>query len=258
MKIALIDIGNTTTVTGVSSRGKISHVGRISTKKGLRLFSDKGELLHGFDGIKHSILCSVVPDMTPVWEKKLKKITGKKPFIVSNSLDLGIEISYPSPASMGGDRLANAAGATYHYGFPVVVADFGTALTFDVIDSDNKYIGGAIAPGLSFMTEYLASETALLPRIKISGRCDSIGKSTAGAMRLGARVGYSGMVEGLTEHFRKELNAPKMQLILTGGNAGLIGKYLKIDFILDPKLTLKGLRRIYELNTKQEIVPVQA
>jgi type III pantothenate kinase len=190
----------------------------------------------------------VVPELTSFWQKRLEEATGLPPLVVTNQIQLGMGISYPDPSSIGGDRLANAVGALTEYGSPVIVADFGTALTFDVIDPQNNYVGGAIAPGLNFMTDYLADRTALLPRITIRGKCPPIGTTTEGAMRLGAIMGYSGMVERVVRHLRSQPQASGASLCLTGGSAELIGEHLEVDFVLDPELTLKGLQRIYELN----------
>ncbi len=246
---ALIDIGNTTTVVGLARGSRIVKVCRIPTRAVARNRDlQSNENLQPLQSANAAVMCSVVPELCKIWESWLTRVTGSRPIIVNHKSNLGMGISYPHPSSIGGDRLANAAGASFLYGYPAIIADFGTALTFDVIDSENSYIGGAIAPGLSFMTDYLADRTALLPRINIKGNCPAVGRSTSGAMRLGARVGYSGMVKELVRHLRKQLGSKHVPLVLTGGSAGLIGQYLQMKFQLDSNLTLKGLRRIYELN----------
>jgi len=160
-----------------------------------------------------------------------------------------VRIRYPEPATIGPDRLANACAALHQYGAPAIVADFGTALTFDVISGDGAYVGGAIAPGLPLMTDYLHEKTALLPRIRVRGPYGPIGKSTVGAMRIGAKVGYRGIVREIVTYLRQGLASPDVKLCATGGFARWTLAGLDMPFVFDPDLTLHGLLRIYRLNS---------
>ena len=134
----------------------------------------------------------------------------------------GVGIDYPKPDSIGPDRLANAVAARKRFGAPVVVVDFGTAVTFDVVNSKGDYDGGVIAPGLAAMTDYLHEKTALLPRIKIREIKTVIGKSTEQAMLIGAVHGYRGLVRELIAELKRELKAGKT-------SSGRDGRLREID-----------------------------
>jgi len=133
-----------------------------------------------------------------------------------------VGIDYPKPDTIGPDRLANAVAARHHFGAPVVVVDFGTAVTFDVVNRAGNYAGGIIAPGLAAMTDYLHEKTALLPRIKIREIKSAVGKSTEQAMLVGAVHGYRGLVRGLIGQLKRELRARRLPVVATGGYAKLI------------------------------------
>jgi type III pantothenate kinase len=210
------------------------------TERALRVFTRAGRV----DG---AVLCSVVPAATGAWRRAVKRVYAIEPLKVSHKLDLGIGISYPEPARIGADRLANACAATALYGVPVIAMDFGTALTFDVVSARREYVGGVIAPGLSLMTDYLAEKTALLPRTspRLSRRV--IGKSTAEAMSIGASIGYRGLVREILGRLVSEVGR-NVKLCATGGCAKVVLKGLGGRIRLDPDLTLRGLGITWELN----------
>jgi type III pantothenate kinase len=157
-----------------------------------------------------------------------------------------VGIEYPKPETIGPDRLANAVAAIEHFGAPCVVLDFGTAVTFDVIDAKENYVGGIIAPGLAAMTGYLHEKTALLPKIEIREVSAVIGKNTEEAMRIGAVHGYRGLVRELVLEIKRELKARHLPVIATGGYAELIAKKLPEITEVEPWLTLEGLRLFWE------------
>ena len=157
----------------------------------------------------------------------------------------GVGIDYPKPNSIGPDRLANAVAAKFHFGAPVVVVDFGTAVTFDVVNAKSNYVGGIIAPGLAVMTNYLHEKTALLPKIEIREIKTVIGKSTEQAMLVGAVHGYRGLVRNLIAELKLELRAKKMPVVATGGYAKLIAAKLPEISAVEPNLTLEGLRLVW-------------
>jgi type III pantothenate kinase len=167
---------------------------------------------------------------------------------VNHRLRLGVTIAYPHPATIGADRLANASAAAAFYGVPVIVADFGTALTFDIVSRRGAYIGGVIAPGLPLMTDYLAERTALLPHIALEGRLQRIGRSTVAAMRIGALVGYRGMVREIVAHIQRGMSERQVTLVATGGYAARALRGIGFPITIDPDLTLKGLIHIRSLN----------
>jgi type III pantothenate kinase len=160
----------------------------------------------------------------------------------------GLGIDYPKPGTIGPDRLANAVAARHHFGAPVVVLDFGTAVTFDVVDRAGNYIGGIIAPGLAAMTDYLHEKTALLPRIKIREIKTAIGKSTEEAMLVGAVHGSRGLIRESLMELRRELKAKRLPVVATGGYAKLIAARLPEISAVDPALTLEGLRLVFVAN----------
>jgi len=137
------------------------------------------------------------------------------------------------------------------YGAPLIVADFGTALTFDVVSPERAYIGGIIAPGLPLMTDYLYEKTALLPRVKAGGQVAGIGRSTREAIRSGAKIGYRGIVREITNELLKTLGR-KTRLVATGGFARWVLADSNIPYLIDPTLTLFGLGRLFELNREKK------
>ena len=157
----------------------------------------------------------------------------------------GVGIDYPKPGSIGPDRLANAVAARRRFGAPVVVVDFGTAVTFDVVNRAGNYAGGIIAPGLAAMTDYLHEKTALLPQIKIAEVKTTIGKSTEQAMLIGAVHGYRGLVRELIAELKRELRVKKLPVVATGGYAKLIAAKLPEISAVAPDLTLEGLRLVW-------------
>lgn len=183
-------------------------------------------------------LCSVVPKKAIILEESLSNKPFKK---LTHNSALGIGINYPTPSQIGADRLANSIAANALYGSPCIVIDFGTAVTFDIIDDEN-YQGGVIAPGLGAMTDYLANKTALLPKITLNEPESAIGKSTEKAMDIGAVYGYRGLVREIITELSKELSSPPT-IICTGGDGELITIGLS-DLIhhYHPSITLEGIR----------------
>lgn len=260
--IIVVDIGNMSTSFALARAGRITAINRLPTHGSSQLMIRRClmELARGYR-IRDAAVCSVVPRQNRLWIRELKRLTGRSPLLVHHRLKMDIAIDYPRPATIGADRLANACAATKRYGTPVIVADFGTALTFDIVSRDRSYIGGVIAPGLPLMTDYLADRTALLPRIRLSDegkqatafwRRSVIGKSTVQAMLIGARLGYTGMVREIFSRLKQSLREPRIRLCATGGYAAwaLAGSGLHVP--IDPDLTLDGIRRIYELNRPED------
>jgi type III pantothenate kinase len=193
------------------------------------------------------IVSSVVPAKNPV----ILKAAGKNVNLLwlDWKLNLGVEIDYPKPPSIGADRLANAAAVTALYGFPAIVVDFGTAVTFDIISARRAYIGGVIAPGLEAMTNFLYRRTALLPKLSLKEPPRAIGKSTIQAMLSGAVFGYRGLVREILAQIRAEqFSRKKVHVVATGGYAGLIARRLPEIDVVHPNLTLEGLRIVANLN----------
>ena len=190
-----------------------------------------------------AVVCSVVPRVADV----LRNWLTRPSHFLSCDSRLGVGIDYPSPRQIGADRLANAAGAVAYYGYPCIVVDFGTAVTFDVIGPERTYLGGAIAPGLASMGDYLARNTALLPAIEPHEPKHAIGTSTVEAMHSGAVYGSRGMVKEILAKLEEEMGR-RPTVVATGGDAALIARGVpRIDHV-DPDITLNGLRMVAGLN----------
>lgn len=245
--ILLLDIGNTHTHVGLADTQRVRRQTDIPTRG---WFSGEAEKqLAKFCGKnlpEGAVLCSVVPKATPLIQRFLKARWQIQATELGPRTVCHIGIDYPKPRSIGPDRLASAIGAKFHHGAPVIVVDFGTAVTFDVVDRRGKYIGGVITPGLSAMTDYLHEKTALLPRIKIRPVSHAVGKSTKEAMLIGAVHGYRGLVRELIKEQKKTLGATRLPVVATGGYASLIADGLPEITAVEPNLTLEGLRLVWE------------
>jgi type III pantothenate kinase len=245
--ILLFDIGNTHTHVGLADDRRVVKQANIPTRE---WFAGKAAaLVKKFTGAKKiegAVFCSVVPRATPFARKTVGAIWKLDVLELSSKTVRGVGIDYPKPNSIGPDRLANAVAARKHFGAPVVVVDFGTAVTFDVVDAKGNYIGGIIAPGLSVMTDYLHEKTALLPKIIIREVKNVVGKSTEHAMLVGAVHGYRGLIRGLLSELKRELRAKNLPVVATGGYAKLIAAKLPEISTVEPALTLEGLRLVWQ------------
>ena len=245
--ILLFDIGNTHTHLGLADDRRVLKQTDISTLTWVG--GGAAALVKNFAGknkIAGAILCSVVPRATPL-VKKFVRVTWKLDALELNPTTIrGVGIDYPKPDSIGPDRLANAVAAKSHFGAPVVVVDFGTAVTFDVVDASGNYVGGIIAPGLAAMTDYLHEKTALLPKIKIREIRSAIGKSTEHAMLVGAVQGYRGLIRELIGELKRELRVKNLPVVATGGYAKLIASKLPEISAVRADLTLEGLRLVFQ------------
>lgn len=247
--VLTIDIGNTSTSIGLYRQGRISRRQRIGTtvRDAPRLW----ELLHGYrdvPGMEAASVCSVVPETDAMWKAVIRTELKLPVLFTHHQLDLGLPIDYPAPETIGADRLADVCGAHHRYGAPVVVADFGTALTFDVVTRARGYVGGLITPGLPLMFQYLAEKTALLPLVEPRPVRRPIGRSTEEAMQLGARIGYRGMVKEILDHLDETLGPEPFTFCATGGHAAWVLRKLNRPVHTHPDLTLFGLGVLYELN----------
>ena len=243
----LFDIGNTHTHIGLADDRRVLKKINVPTRDWRG--GNAGAILKKFvskNKITGAALGSVVPGMTP-FVRKMIRATWKLDALEVNAKTIrGVGVDYPRPDSIGPDRLANAVAAKFYFGTPVIVVDFGTAVTFDVVDASGNYIGGIIAPGLAAMTEYLHEKTALLPKIKIREVRSAIGKSTEHAMLVGAVHGYRGLIRGLLADLKRELRAKKLPVVATGGYAKLIAAKLPEISAVMPGLTLDGLRLVWQ------------
>jgi type III pantothenate kinase len=245
--IILFDIGNTNTHLGLADSGRVVEQADIPTAA---LIKGKAETLVAdfTDGARltGAALCSVVPRATPLVCRLTKRRWHLPCLELTPATLRGVGIDYPQPRTIGPDRLANAVAARHRFGAPSVVVDFGTAVTFDVVDRTGNYVGGIIAPGLAAMTDYLHEKTALLPRIRVREVASPIGKSTEQAMLVGAVHGYRGLIRELILELKRELKAKRLPVVATGGYARLIASKLPEITAVDPLLTLEGLRLVWQ------------
>jgi type III pantothenate kinase len=243
--LLLLDIGNTHTHLALATRRRVQRQGVCAT----RGWADgsTGVAIRQFCGrqaIEGIAFCSVVPRATPACIRFAKSL-GVPALELNSKTIAGVGIDYPQPETIGPDRLANAVAVRAFYGAPALVVDFGTAVTFDVVDRSGNYVGGIIAPGLSAMTDYLHEKTALLPRIEIREPRRVIGRNTEEAMLVGAVHGYRGLVRGLIQELKKDLRTRRLPVVATGGYAGLIARKMPEITAVRPSLTLEGLRLVW-------------
>ncbi|MEW6032455.1 MAG: type III pantothenate kinase [Bacillota bacterium] len=254
--LLVIDVGNTNIVAGVYRDGseKLAHHWRISTDPH-RTDDEYGLLFHSvlsyhgleFGAVTAVVISSVVPPLTPALERMAVKYLGLHPLVVGPGVRTGMNILYEDPKEVGADRIVNAVAAYSKYGGPLIVVDFGTATTFDAIAADGAYLGGAIAPGIGISTEALFEHAAKLSRIELSRPRSVIGKTTVASMQSGIIFGFAGQVDEVVRRMRRELGG-KARVVATGGFAELIARETSTIEVVDPLLTLEGLRLIYLKN----------
>ena len=240
----VIDVSNSYAKLAFASRERVSNPARIPTSE---LSSGiVAEFLR-----RRQVKKLVVSSVVPTKNSAISKAAHNKAQVLwlDSKLKLGVTIDYPKPKSIGADRLANAAAVAELYGWPAIVVDFGTAVTFDVVSEERSYIGGVIAPGLEAMTNFLYQRTALLPRLSLKEPQRAVGKSTVEAMRSGAIFGYRGLVREILARIKAEqFSRKKVVVVATGGYAGLIASQLPEVAVIRPHLTLEGLRIVGNLN----------
>jgi type III pantothenate kinase len=188
-------------------------------------------------------LCSVVPRTTLAVRRALQSLWKARWFeLTAATARPCLGIRYPKPGTIGPDRLADAIAARHHCGAPCLVIDFGTAVTFNVVDAGGSFIGGVIAPGLPLMTRYLHEKTALLPEVRVRPVRRAIGRSTGEAIRIAAVLGFQGMARELILRVKEELASPNLPVVATGSYASLIARGLPEITALEHNLTLEGVR----------------
>jgi len=249
-----IDIGNTETTLGVFEGEELQATWHMATV--IHRMSDEYaslllNLLHhqGLDksDIKEVALCSVVPPLIATFEELFQRYFSLSPLVVGAGVKTGVRIRMENPREVGADRIVNAAAAHHLYGGPVVITDLGTATTFDTVSKEGDYLGGAIAPGITMAAEALSEQTAMLPRVELVSPKHAIGTSTIAAMQSGIVFGYVGLIEGIVARIQQELGG-KVKVVATGGYADLIAKETRVIDVVNPNLTLIGLRLIYLMN----------
>ncbi|RKX23730.1 MAG: type III pantothenate kinase [Candidatus Zixiibacteriota bacterium] len=250
-----VDIGNTDTVVGVYEGERLRDQFRVASQH--HLTSDEaGFFITGLldrmqvpnEKIDNVVIGSVVPPLTSVYEETSRKYFGCSPLIVSAHIKLPIRIEIDQPDEVGADRIANSVAAYHKFGGPVIVVDFGTATTFDIVSPDGAYIGGVIIPGPATSMAELARKAARLFEIRIEKPDSVVGKSTAGALKSGLFYGKVGQTDFIVKKIIEETGFTTSQVIATGGWATGIEKASETIKLIEPSLTLDGLRLISEQN----------
>jgi len=249
-----VDTGNTHTVLGLFDGDRLAADWRIATRKDATadelgalfraLFSGEGLLPSSVDGV---IVSSVVPDWNGVLAATARRMFAQEALFVAPGVKTGLPILYENPHEVGADRIVNAVAAVHCFGAPVLVLDFGTATTFDVVSAKGEYLGGVIAPGLGLSAEALFQRAARLMRVDVKKPARIIGRTTEESVQAGLFHGYVSLVEGVVRRIRTELgvDAP---VVATGGLAAVFHAELSFLTAVDPHLTLLGLRLIWDKN----------
>jgi len=256
--LLVFDIGNTQIAVGVFQASKLTANWHLWTDRGKtpdeygillkNLFRDVG--LNSVD-ITAAIISSVVPPVTGTIEKMIAKYFEVEVLLVGPGVKTGLSIKYENPREIGADRVVNAVAGINLYGYPLIIVDFGTAITFCAISETGDYLGGAIAPGVAIASEALFRSTAKLPRVELAKPRTIIGKNTISGMQAGLYYGYVGLIEGLINRIKQEMNC-RPKVIATGDSAGVFTSEIKLIEIENPYLTLEGLKFIYELNRRTD------
>lgn len=250
--LVVIDIGNTNITMGLFDQDTIVDNYRLTTK--LERTSDEyGFMLMSFlnasniniDEIEDVIIASVVPKIMYSFSNSIKKYFNLEPIIIGPGIKTGIRIKIDNPKDLGADRLVDAAGAHYIYGGACLVIDFGTATTFDVVDENGDFLGGATAPGIGISINALSSQAAKLPEIEIKKPKSIIAKNTVNSMQAGIVYGYVGLTEKIIRAIKKEYGK-NLTVISTGGLGRIIFNETELIDVYDPDLTFKGLKIIYD------------
>lgn len=246
-----LDVGNTSITAGLFRGKRLAARGRIPTREpGAERYARalRGllrELRAPPGKVEAVIISSVVPRATVALKRALPGLVRPKPLVVGEGLRAPVINRYRVPAQVGQDRLVNAAAASFLYGGPAIVVDFGTAVTLDLVTRRREYLGGLIVPGLEIALEALASRTALLPRVRLTPPKEFLGRDTQASMLSGLFYGYGALCDGLVATLKRR-HAPRAKVIATGGHATLIAPFCSSIRIVNPDLTLQGLRLIYQ------------
>lgn len=251
-----IDIGNTNIVFGLYLKMELVIHWRIETDME-RTGDEYAALLKGlfsignlrFEDINEVIISCVVPPILPIFENLSKRYFNTVPLVVGPGIKTGIPILYENPREVGADRIVNAVAGYEKYGGPLIIVDFGTATTFDAVSKKGEYMGGVIAPGIGISMEALFEKAAKLPKVELIKPLNVIGRNTISSMQSGAIYGYAGLVDRIVEEMRREIGE-KAFVAATGGLAELFAAESKTIRVVNPFLTLEGLRIIFEKNRK--------
>ncbi len=247
-----IDIGNTNVVIGIYRASELIAHWRLSSQTprtqdecwillASLLKSNSIEI----DQIQGGVISSVVPNLTSTYFMLLEDYFKIKPILVSSDLKLDLKILYEDPRAVGADRICNAVAGFHFFGGPLVVLDFGTATTFDVVSASNEYLGGIIAPGIELTASILHQRAARLPKVELKFPASVIGVTTEASIQSGLMFGTVELINGMISRIEQQLGGP-VKTIATGGLASVVSPFTKKIEHIEPFLTLDGMRLIYE------------
>jgi type III pantothenate kinase len=249
-----IDVGNTNVKIGVFKGEELRATWNLFTdvyKTADEYTALLRNLLAGsdltMDDINGAIVSCVAPQLLYIFEGLCRRSFGFNPLIVGAGIRTGVKLNYDNPREVGADRVVNAVGAHHLYKGQLIVIDFGTATSLEVVSADGDFLGGAVAPGIGISAEALFKQTAMLPRVELHSPEKAIGKNTVAAMQSGLIFGYVGLIEGLVGRMKQELDGD-VTVVATGGLSTTIARETDVIDEVAPDLTLVGLRLIYELN----------
>ena len=249
-----VDVGNTNVTLALFEGERLVADWRVTSHRERTADELAVELsqlfnLRGFDldVVTGVVISSVVPNLNPALIEASRRYLNCEPVMVGPGVKTSVRVRYENPKDVGADRIANALAAFSKYGGPVVVIDFGTAVTYDAISAEGDYLGGAIAPGVEISLDALVSHTAMLRRVEAVAPDSVIGRNTIASIQSGLIWGFVAQVEGMVERMIAELGG-KATVIATGGQAGMVAGLTHVIQAVDPLLTLEGLRLIYLQN----------
>lgn len=253
-----IDVGNTHTVVGLFTGDVLSEHWRVATDSHItadQLAADYSSLLalagRTIQDVGAIVISTVVPPLAAQYRQLSRRYFNVEPLEVGPGIRTGLPIMTNNPHEVGADRIVNAVAAVDSIGGPCVVVDFGTATTFCAISAGDEYLGGAIAPGVDVSLEALTTRAAQLSRVDIHEPESVIGKTTAASLRSGIVIGFAGLVDGIVTAMKEEIDGEKIGTIATGGFASLVVPHTRTLELVDPLLTLKGLKLVHQRNEKQ-------
>jgi type III pantothenate kinase len=244
-----VDVGNTQTALGLFEGAELRDSWRLATEPD-RTADELGVVLSGLldlETVAGVCLSSTVPALVREYEDFATRWAHAEVLSVGPGVRTGIQIRYDDPREVGPDRIVNAVAAKERYGAPCIVVDFGTSTNFDVVSAEGEYVGGVLAPGIEVSMDALFARAARLFRVDFTAPPTVIGKTTGAALQSGLVYGFTGQVDEIVGRIRGELGA-EARAIATGGLADLIAPHSRTIELVDPMLTLDGLRLVWELN----------
>src|SRR3989454_3485429 len=249
-----IDLGNTNLAFGLFEGDELRpawpHPPRGDSMRdelGLLMVQLRGQ--EGLDpkSVDGVVVAGVVPPLNSALVQAIERYFDREPLVVGPGVKTGLKIHYRDPKEVGADRIVAAMAAFKKYGGPLIIIDFGTGTTYDVVSKEGDHLGGGIAPGMGISVEALYERAARLQRVELKAPATVIGRTTAESMQAGIIFGFTAQVEGMVDRIRKELGQDP-RVIATGGFAGLIAAQTPVIELVDQRLMLEGLRLIYDLN----------